>query len=116
MHNIEKTIRMNPELRHDLIVMQELKREQRRIQQRSMHLMLQRPARSGCITLLQNIVNLNCVGNHDGQPRFTTMPARRRSVTLPKPATPPSAWQGSRTTNPQRDGRKPKTEKNPQPS
>ena len=58
-----KLAKANPTLRHEPFVQSMIRKEAHRAEQDGMHLMNQIPARSGWITLLQNRVNLNSVGN-----------------------------------------------------
>ena len=58
-----KLAQSNPTLRHDPFVQSMVRKEKRQAESDRIHLMSQLPSRSGWITLLQNRVNLNSVGN-----------------------------------------------------
>ena len=58
-----KLAQANPTLKHDPFVRAMIQKESRQAEQYKMHCMNQYPSRSGWITLLQNRVNLNSVGN-----------------------------------------------------
>lgn len=62
-NDFQKLVRQMPHLKNDPFIRQELRREERRHNAGTIRTMAQMPSRSGWITLLQNRVNRDSIGN-----------------------------------------------------